>query len=88
MFHETWALVNVTSSFIEWILSHSKNKKESTCQAKHTVSIPDSTCWTVAKPEYPWDYAPQQEKPPQWEAHELQLESRPSSLQLEEVHEK
>ena len=53
-----------------------------------TVSIPDSTRWRAAKPEYPWDYAPQQEKPQQWEAHELQLESRPSSLQLEKVHEK
>ena len=29
--------------------------------------------------------APQQEKPPQWEAHALQLESNPYLLQLEKA---
>ena len=31
----------------------------------------------------PGAYAPQQEKPQQWEAHVPQLESSPHSLQLE-----
>ena len=31
----------------------------------------------------PWAQAPQQDKPPQWETHALQLESGPHSLQLE-----
>ena len=37
----------------------------------------------VLKPPHPRLQGPQQEKPPQWEAHIAQLKSCPSSLQLE-----
>ena len=39
----------------------------------------------VLKPVLPRAHAVQQEKPPHWGAHTLQLESRPHSLQLEKV---
>ena len=39
----------------------------------------------LLKPKHPRVQAPQQEKPPQWEAHASQLESRPHSLQLEKA---
>ena len=37
----------------------------------------------LLKALHPWAQAPQQDKPPQWETHTLQLESGPHSLQLE-----
>ena len=37
----------------------------------------------LLEPPYPEAHAPPQQKPPQWEACALQLESSPSSLQLE-----
>ena len=40
---------------------------------------------TAAEVCMPRAYALQQEKPPQWEAHALQLESCPHSLQLEKA---
>ena len=53
----------------------------------------DPTCRGAAKPlcRNCWahalePHALQQEKPPQWEAHTLQLERSPCSLQLEKTH--
>ena len=48
----------------------------------------DPTCRAATKPVYHsyWARAPQQEKPPQWEACGLQLESSPHSLQLEKAY--
>ena len=41
--------------------------------------------WLLS-PQHPGARAPQQEKPPQWEAQTPQLESRPHSPQLEKAH--
>ena len=48
---------------------------------------PGSFNYWVLRSAYPRAPAPQQEKPPQWEAHTLQLESSPHSPQLEKTHE-
>ena len=42
-----------------------------------------SRCSTTTEPTHSRDNSSQEEKPPQWEAHPLQLESRLASLQLE-----
>ena len=48
----------------------------------------DSTCQGATKPVcHNWAQAPQQEKPLQWEACALQLESSPHKPQLENTHE-
>ena len=41
---------------------------------------------TTTEPAHPGVYAAWQENPPQWEAHEPQLESNSCLLQLEKVH--
>ena len=48
----------------------------------------DSTCQEATKPRHHnyWACAPQQEKPPPWEAYSHQLEESPHLLQLEEAH--
>ena len=45
-----------------------------------------SPCFTTTEPEHPKTDAPQQEKKSKWEAQASQLESSPSSLQLEKAH--
>ena len=40
----------------------------------------------LLKPKCPRAHALQQEEPPQWEAHVLQIESSPHSLQLDKAH--
>ena len=47
-------------------------------------SVPRAWEWQLLKPACPRVYAPQQEKPPQREAHTQQSESGPRLPQLEE----
>ena len=47
-------------------------------EVKSSSEITNPTSFTVC-----YQYAPQQEKPPQWEAYALQLNSSPCSPQLE-----
>ena len=45
-----------------------------------------SACATTTEARTPRAYAPQQEKPQQWEAHAPQLESSSWTPQLEKAH--